>query len=72
MEVKLFLKLFILFIKNKFINLNEKLNLEGVLLPRLAQSTSKLPDILNEEFNENSMKFFEKCYILLYQRIRDK
>ena len=32
MEVKLFLKLFILFIKNKFINLNEKLNLEGVLL----------------------------------------
>jgi len=31
MEVKLFLKLFILFIKNKFINLNEKLNLEGVL-----------------------------------------
>ena len=72
MEVKLFLKLFILFIKNKFINLNEKLNLEGVLLPRLAQSTYKLPDILNEEFNENSMKFFEKCYILLYQRIRDK
>jgi len=72
MEVKLFLKLFIFFIKNKFINLNEKLNLEGVLLPRLAQSTSKLPDILNEEFNENSMKFFEKCYILLYQRIRDK
>ena len=72
MEVKLFLKLFILFIKNKFINLNEKLNLEGVLLPRLAQSTSKLPDILNEEFNENSMKFFEKCYILLYQRIRNK
>ena len=72
MEVKLFLKLFIFFIKNKFINLNEKLNLEGVLLPRLAQSTYKLPDILNEEFNENSMKFFEKCYILLYQRIRDK
>lgn len=75
MEVKLFLKLFILFIKNKFINLNEKLNLEGVLLsstPDLAQSTYKLPDILNEEFNENSMKFFEKCYILLYQRIRDK
>ena len=72
MEVKLFLKLFILFIKNKFINLNEKLNLEGVLLPRLAQSTYKLPDILNEEFNENSMKFFEKCYILLYQRIRNK
>ena len=72
MEVKLFLKLFIFFIKNKFINLNEKLNLEGVLLPRLAQSASKLPDILNEEFNENSMKFFEKCYILLYQRIRDK
>jgi len=33
MEVKLFLKLFIFFIKNKFINLNEKLNLEGVLLP---------------------------------------
>jgi len=32
MEVKLFLKLFILFIKNKFINLNEKLNLESVLL----------------------------------------
>jgi len=31
MEVKLFLKLFIFFIKNKFINLNEKLNLEGVL-----------------------------------------
>ena len=72
MKVKLFLKLFIFFIKNKFINLNEKLNLEGVLLPRLAQSTYKLPDILNEEFNENSMKFFEKCYILLYQRIRDK
>ena len=72
MEVKLFLKLFIFFIKNKFINLNEKLNLEGVLLPRLAQSTYKLPDILNEEFNENSMKFFEKCYILLYQRMRDK
>ena len=72
MEVKLFLKLFIFFIKNKFINLNEKLNLEGVLLPRLVQSTYKLPDILNEEFNENSMKFFEKCYILLYQRIRDK
>ena len=72
MEVKLFLKLFIFFKKNKFINLNEKLNLEGVLLPRLAQSTYKLPDILNEEFNENSMKFFEKCYILLYQRIRDK
>ena len=72
MEVKLFLKLFIFFIKNKFINLNEKLNLEGVLLPRLAQSTYKLPDILNEEFNENSMKFFEKCYILLYQRIRNK
>jgi hypothetical protein len=52
MEVKLFLKLFIFFIKNKFINLNEKLNLEGVLLPRLAQSTYKLPDILNEKFNE--------------------
>ena len=33
MEVKLFLKLLILFIKNKFINLNEKLNLESVLLP---------------------------------------
>ena len=40
MEVKLFLKLFILFIKNKFINLNEKLNLEGVLLPGALDLTS--------------------------------
>ena len=38
MEVKLFLKLFIFFKKNKFINLNEKLNLEGVLLPSTQTS----------------------------------
>ena len=39
MEVKLFLKLLIFFIKNKFINLNEKLNLEDVLLPSTPDST---------------------------------
>ena len=31
-----------------------------------------LQTIKDEKFNENSMKFFEKCYILLYQRIRNK
>ena len=57
MEVKLFLTLFILFIINKFINLNEKLNLRK---PSVSPAAPQVNIYCNRTLFKNSMQFDSK------------